>query len=125
MKFEQLRQNPFRTAGLALAVGLASITLASCGDDSGSAPKPEDTTAEDAPNIRADLYPNGTRVLRYINDSGYYADVLQACDGTDLIEQTEFLKYGYGAGGNSVERSVNHPACADGKLTASDFKIAG
>ena len=40
------------------------------------------------------------------------------CDGPDLVERDS----GY-LGGSSTMRSVAHPACADGKLTPSDFKL--
>lgn len=99
----------------------ASVLLAACaGDTSGNVPAP---TEGGEPHIEAVYYANGNRTLQYKNDDGVMADIFQTCDGRDLVEQSEFLKYGYGAAGNSISRSVGHAACVDGVLTPEDFAV--
>lgn len=122
MKFEQLRQRPLRTAGLAIAVGLASLTLAACGNDSGERSEAIPTETAEGAGVSYTYFEDGSRLTQY-SDSGF-ADILAFCDGPDMLEQTDFATAAYKAG-NAIFRSVDHPACADGKLTASDFKIAG
>jgi len=112
-----------RTISVAVGFGIGALLMGACGNDTNSVPSPDAvTSAANQPHIKAEYYSNGTRILRYENEDGYYADIFQACDGPDLVEQTAFLKYGYGAAGNSVERSVGHAACVDGTLTEDDFK---
>ena len=54
-------------------------------------------------------------------DDAYYvgANIYQFCDGKDLVEET--LRHWRVAAGIAISRSVQHPACADGKLTEADF----
>lgn len=99
--------------------------LLACGEASGQTSSPDPEGGGSEPTVVAEYYQNGNRILRYEDDGDAFADVLQICDGQDLLEQTEFLKVGYGAGGNSVERSVGHTACTDGRLTADDFASQG
>lgn len=113
-----------RSISLAFGLGVGALLMGACGsDESGDIQSPQvQTDADELPMVTAEYYTNGTRVLRYKNVDGDYGDIFQACDGQDLIEQTEFLKHGYGAAGNSMQRSVGHIACADGRLTPEDFE---
>lgn len=120
MNFEQLRQHPLRTAGLAIAVGLATLTLASCGNDTDNH-NAQETEAVSGPGVKQTYLDDGSRMTDYVDDNGDYSTVFSYCDGHDLVDQTA---YNYKSG-NAIARSVDHPACADGKLTAGDFKIAG
>lgn len=103
------------------ALLLGGITLAACADEgAGGTPSPQNSSNAQ-PHIEAEYYSSGARIVRYVDETGLYADILQVCDGDDLLEQTEFVKVGYGAGGAASDRSVNHPACDDGVLTREDF----
>lgn len=127
MKFEQPRQHPLRTTGLVITLGLASFALASCSQESSG------TTDHDTPSatstagqsIKQAYLADGTRLTTYPDGGGAFADVLAYCDGPDLVEQTSRFGEGYlygGSSGNSIDRSIDHPACTDGRLTASDFE---
>jgi hypothetical protein len=65
-------------------------------------------------------HPNGTRELIYQDPEDRFANIIQVCDGKDLIEQSSY----HLSSGNSLERSVGHAACADGQLTPLDFEAA-
>lgn len=100
-----------------------ALTLGACGGD--SSPEVKLTPEEEAqkaidgvPAIEAEYLPNGNRLLKYTNDRRY-TDILQVCDGVDLLEQTAR----YSDAGQAPSRSVNHPACADGRLTPEDFQL--
>jgi hypothetical protein len=110
---------------------VAALGLAGC---SGSAEQPETTsvtTTQPAPELNKDgdgqvqiedmYYPNGTRVRSFPSERYWFNRVLSVCDGGDLVE------YGTSSGNGTtatVERSVQHSACADGRLTPSDFQSA-
>jgi hypothetical protein len=114
--------DPFKRR-LPVAV-LATIALAGCGGSS-----TESTTASAPANQRSPYtstvtyYPNGTRIIGNENNDpdnfGDTRDVLDKCDGKDLVEQTLVFNTSQST---DISRSVNHPACADRKLTPSDFK---
>ncbi|MCA9349325.1 hypothetical protein KC878_04280, partial [Candidatus Saccharibacteria bacterium] len=61
--------------------------------------------------------------LSFFNDQENYADIIEFCDGNDLVEQTALSTYGSGAAGNAIARTIDHPACLDGMLTPSDFEV--
>ena len=64
-------------------------------------------------------YPNGTRRLTTLVE-GYVGSVIIAkCEGPDLYEQ---VLARYNGAGVSIERTVNHAACIDGRLDAVDFE---
>lgn len=117
-------------AGTAILAG--SLLISACSkDQSNQIPSPDTkAVASDTANnlkITTDYFPNGIRILRYLqNDGGIFIEMIDSCDGSDFIEQIEFLEYGYQPAGNSTSRRENFPACADdGKLTPEDFKLPG
>jgi hypothetical protein len=106
-----------------VAVPLA-LLLAGCGsyeDENSSTDRVESANPSNGEDIylEAVYHQNGTRTLRYGNQDFSYANIFQVCDGKDLLEQTE----DFGKSGNAPERSVDHPACADGVLSPDDFAI--
>jgi hypothetical protein len=120
---EHRKSNVIRAALLAGGLSVVAL-LAGCGQSStdrvDDAPKPEAK-----PTVTYEYFSDGTRQLKYTgSESKWFATIFESCDGPDLVEQTEYSGHGYGGAGNDIERSVNHPACVDGKLTESDFKIA-
>jgi len=109
-------------SGLTIAaLGIAGLALASCGDDEST------LTYSDSPVVHTEdgsgatyLYlEDGSRLTDYDNE--LFSDMISTCDGPDLVDQTA---YGYKSG-NAPERSVGHPACADGVLTSFDFEKLG
>ncbi len=106
-----------RKSRMIVAACAAGLALTGCGE----------ATATPSTDHRGDLYKsnveavydstNGTRILLFSN-MGKYAAILEFCDGPDLVEQTQWST---GGSGNDIERSPNHPACDDGKLTPEDF----
>ncbi len=116
---------------IATATVPLALLLAACGDDEVTVRDAETDRVENVNpandvniSVEAVYHENGTRTLRYINDDDYYADLFQICDGRDLLEQTaEHGMRADGRSGNAPERSVGHPACADGILTPQDFAL--
>ena len=127
MKFETVKQNRLRTAGFAIAAGIASLALASCGSDS------EDSSSRGATPIESmtssgmehTYLDDGSRLTTYPGSGDAFSDVLAYCDGSDLVEQTDFNQHYKAGAGNNIARSAGHPACTDGRLTATDFTIEG
>lgn len=116
---ERLSARRIATASIPLA-----LLLAGCGsyeDENSSTDRVESANPSNGEDIylEAVYHQNGTRTLRYRNQDYSYADIFQACDGKDLLEQTE----DFGKSGNAPERTVDHPACADGVLTPDDFVV--
>ncbi len=114
------------TRGALLCIPLFAIALTGCsGDNDRTPPTPEERAQEaerKALGTDAEYLPNGNRLITYRNDElGEYSDILQSCDGLDLLEQTD----DNGRSGNASSRSVDHPACEDGRLTPEDFKLPG
>lgn len=107
--------NP-RTVGAAVGLCIGSLLLMSCGEDTESI---EDSQTNAGPTVETEYYSSGMRIIYYKDDDGAYSDVLQFCDGPDLLEQTSF-NY---RSGNAPARSVGHAACADGVLTPEDFEV--
>jgi hypothetical protein len=125
MKFEQLRSRPLRTLGLAVATGAAAIALVSCGGEATDAQSFTATDTIKEAGVEHTYYDDGSRLTEYTDEAGDYSDVWAYCDGPDMVEQTAYNGGYKAAAGNAQTRSVAHPACADGKLTPSDFQIAG
>lgn len=122
MKFEQLTSRRIiRSAAFALALGVAVTGLASCGASEDTSHNAVETESIQGPRVTQTYFDDGSRLTDYKNDNEDYSDVFSYCDGLDLVDQTS---YNYKSG-NAIDRSVAHPACADGKLTPADFKIAG
>lgn len=120
----QLSGDRLRKTAAAILLGVSSLAIASCG---GSAESATDSAAKKIDTIEQSgaqytYFDDGSRMTIY-QDEDNYADVLSFCDGRDLVDQTEFMTYFEKGAGNSIERSVDHPACADGKLTPDDFRI--
>lgn len=106
---------------LASTIGLAACVSCS-GGSTEAASVPVDS--DDAGITRSVEYAaDGSRLIRiegYLNDryDKFPSFIYEFCDGGDLVEQSLGEK-GYPAG--SIERSVGHAACTDGRLTESDF----
>ena len=115
---------------LLLSAPLFADAFTGCASSKGSDKPPtaaekaikEKKEIEESPVFEATYYPNGTRLLEYKNvpETTYFPSILEICDGLDPVDQTD-VAYHSGIGGSN--RSVGHPACADGKLTAEDFEI--
>lgn len=119
---EHKKSNAIRATLVAGGLGVAAL-LTGCSQSStdkvDDAPKPEVK-----PTVTSEYFSDGTRRLRYTGSEGrLFSTVFESCDGSDLVEQTEYSGHGNGGAGNDLERSVGHPACADGKLTESDFAV--
>jgi hypothetical protein len=102
---------------------IAAIAIAGCGSSSSETSTQTTPSKPRSPFTRTmHYYPDGTRIVSYENndpDNQFVPfDVLDSCDGEDLVEETLVA----GVSSSSISRSVNHPACADRKLTPSDFK---
>lgn len=108
-----------------VSIALGSIMLTACSGDVEGSQKPstqeQEEAAENLPITEVEFLPNGNRIIRYkeAQDSRRYADVLQTCDGPDLLEQTA-LRF---RSGNAMARTKDHDACEDGVLTKEDFTI--
>lgn len=116
------------------ATGLAilGLGLSACGQSSSEeAPSPtkSETTAklvytlsegkQSGVKITEEFYPkDGTRAILYKGDGAYFQEIYSFCDGIDLVDET-FSS----TGASSIERSVGHVACSDGKLTPADFQL--
>lgn len=122
--------NRLRKIATAVLLGVSSLAIASCSRSAESATDnpPKKTDSIERSGVHYTYFEDGSRITKY-RDQANYADILSFCDGRDLVDQTErFLRPGYSierAAGNSIQRSVNHPACADGKLTSDDFSALG
>lgn len=115
--------NKLRRTIASVGLCISAIALSACGGTD-TPPEPKQTEKIENPSTQNTYYEDGTRITTF-SDSENYASVLSYCDGPDLLEQTAFMR-GYKRGaGNSIERTPNHPACADGKLTPDDFRIPG
>ncbi len=81
--------------------------------------QPEVAT-ENGFSVTTTYYPDGTRS---IDVDGQYNDsppsLFEFCDGADLL--TVGNTYGTSVSASS-ERTVDYPACADGRLTSEDFQ---
>lgn len=112
-----------------LGIPLSFIALTGCaGSDEPDAQIAPTEAAEKAqeeieksPGTKITYFANGTRLIEFVNtpNRADYSPILQVCDGPDLLEQSE--QYGQGAPGS--DRSVDHKACQDGKLTPEDFEL--
>jgi|GEM_PF-5794854 len=107
---------------LALTLGLG---LTACGGSKGGNEHKETSvtgnSAVQSGGIKSSttFYNNGTRELKIDR-----LNIEEVCDGPDLVETSYYLtRFGDGGSGMSIDRSVNYPGCADGKLTPSDFKL--
>lgn len=124
MKFETIKQSRLRTVGLAIAVGLSALSLTACAEEP-QQPKAGDPAVEtvEGTDVTYTYFDDGSRLTTYAD--GRFSNILTVCDGADLVEQTQFNSWSsYRAGaGNDISRSVDHPACTDGRLTATDFTI--
>lgn len=116
---------------LALAV-ISTLGLTACANQ-GEPAAPETTQSQEA---KDDFNNKITRKVAYsedgsrtiylegsseIQDSTFVgAHIYQFCDGKDLVEET--LRHYRVAAGVAISRTVQYPACADGKLTEADFQ---
>ena len=95
-------------------ITVASLGLAACGSSGSSSTEVTHESNQDN-SITYKYFDNGTRTINFSDD--YYATILDFCDGPDLVEQTKWDSHA----GNNVTRSVDHPACKDGRLDPEDF----
>lgn len=108
---------------LAAVFGLiGGLILAGCSEHEGSEKENKEVEII-VPTVNKEYYDNGISITTYEN-TDLMSTILSFCDGNDLVDQTEFIRNRSGAAGNSLSRSVGHPACADGSLTESDFNFA-
>lgn len=117
------KHNTLRKTTSIILLGISSLALFACGGESEET-QPAKTDIVEQTGVNQTYFDDGSRLTEY-KDSDKYADIKSFCDGRDLVEQTEFKVSAYKAAGNSMARSVNHPACDDGKLVPSDFNIPG
>jgi hypothetical protein len=117
------KNSTLRKTAAVVLLGISSLTLFACGDNE-TDNQPNRTDSVEQTGVNHIYFDDGSRLTEY-RDSDNYADIKSFCDGHDLVDQTEFKKDIKKAAGNSVERSVGHPACTDGVLTPSDFHISG
>ncbi len=111
-----------RAIGAAVGLCIGSLVLIGCGGGSAngeSTTSSSEPEATPSPSIEVEYYDNGMRIIRYEEEDGYYSDILQFCDGRDLVEQTSY----HIRSGNASTRSVGHVACVDGVLKPDDFKV--
>jgi hypothetical protein len=103
-----------RVAGLILVLGIGA---AACGDnDQPSTPRIE-REIEGRFSVN-DSYQDGQRQTEIQNsDDAWIGEVYSYCDGNDLLDVMDA-----GTGG-STDRTVDHPACNDGKLKPEEFRI--
>lgn len=113
---ERLRIRNISTV-LALGLGLAACT--SLPEES-----QKDTTIETATNtqdirIIQTYTPTGKRITAFESQEPdrQFNPKIAYCDGPDLVEDTDSSDYNGGA----AVRSVDHRACADGRLDETDF----
>lgn len=125
----------------ALVMGLGATACGSKSDSSsGSTSKHRHTqphpSSPNVPNIQVRYFPNGSRELNVSNfDSSKFAggsdeycedgegcmdNLYEWCDGKDLVEEILFGQSLDDAAAQA-QRLPNYPACADGRLTPSDF----
>lgn len=116
---------------LSLAVASGALALAACGTPEPAA-HPESSVPEPAVaqtnGFRPEItyHPNGTREVTamILTANGEAVDrtrsVFEFCDGEDLVGIGEAV---YRDGSGSMERTVGHSACADGRLEPSDFAL--
>ena len=106
-------------AAVIAALGLMLTGCSSSNADSAPTPKPTAMSTQSQGQWSRVYSSDGTMITKYNNG---YRDVFitnSRCDGPDIIEVTTSR-----IGGNWSEvyqRGVNDAACADGKLTPSDF----
>ena len=116
MRFERpLRK--FIAPAFALSLGLTA-----CGDS----PNTEETAksiATTEEGLSNPVYTDDGRKITVLPGNKYSDDkifITSYCEGSDLVTFSEQRVNRCAAGG--VDRSVDHPVCADGRLTESDFK---
>lgn len=112
MKFEQLRQHPLRVAGLAIALGVAAVTLDACSwndlNPSGSVTHGADADAGATKEIMA-AYPGATDIqVTHADDNPNYMS-WETSDGelcTAFASQTQNK-------GKTPGRLISVPYCRD------------
>jgi hypothetical protein len=119
--------NKLKAVLLGSALTLSGFALSACAteNDGLGGTSQEDIAQKESTNsgITYSYLKDGSRITSYGQDG--LSNVLAHCDGKDMVERVDHFDNGYDGSGNGIERSVNHPACADGMLTPEDFKIPG
>ena len=117
MRFERpLRR--FVAPAFALSLGLTA-----CGDSPSTeeTAKNIETTGE---GLSSPVYTGDGRKITVLPTNRYSDEkifITSYCESQDLVTVSEQRIFRGAAGG--VDRSVDHPACADGILTESDFSL--
>jgi len=98
---------------------VGGLLLSACG---GNSETPKSNTHENVTeqqpgvwSVTAKYLPNGMRELVFNNVGPLYPNIIEFCDGKDLVEESAV------SGAVSIDRTPNHIACSDGKLTPDDF----
>jgi hypothetical protein len=127
--FSELARNK-KIVAPALVFALGGLTTA-CGEsNSANAHKAPNTSQNKQGSSSNDIKitytftPTGKRLTHFDGDSpngDRFNDRLAFCEGTTLVDQV--AQY-YSQGGSGGDRIPNDPACADGKLDATDFALA-
>lgn len=123
---ERLRE--FSVSRWVLGISLGAVVLAGCGSDDVSQseevrdPRENITELDEGGvDLEVSYLPNGTRLT--VMQSPNYNDpvfISQFCAGLDLMTVSEQNFFTDGLAGG-IDVSVDHPACADGRLTKEDF----
>lgn len=100
------------------AAAFCGVLLVACGSDNEKTIKKvdsADTPVEEVVSADIEYFDNGTRLTIYNKGMTYQTRIVTFCDGPDLMDQNVY--------GGAPERSQDHPACDDGKVTAQDFRM--
>ena len=116
-----------RMVGVGTAMLLSCVALTGC-SNSNSSPQPNGTTSSEESTdnndfkIERHFTPSGKMITEVIFNNSYKDISIDTtysyCEGNDLVEVS------YWSDLDNRQRSTNHPACADGKITPSDFQTA-
>lgn len=118
-----------RKTGAALSLTLVTgLGLTACAtSDSGETIRVNTVDHDTSgPRISYVYHSNGTREI-LVNEDGFKKpgasvnNIFEFCDGVDLVELSE-NNVPEDWNGSGITRTVSDPACADGKLTPSDFQ---
>lgn len=107
-----------------LLVTMGGLSLVGCSGSSEAAPVASRavTDAKGPISVSVQYFANGTREIDFTDSTNpdaftYLGRIFEFCDNKDLVEET----FGGSYAGNALQRSADYPACADGKLTPTDF----
>lgn len=107
------------------AIAVGAVSLVGCGENNAQVVS---SSKKAGPTPKYEYTADGKRLTSFDGGNDYYGeygalalpDILSWCDGPDLMDQETLTRNG---SGGSANRSPNHQACADGKLTTEDFQL--